>query len=517
MSSYREFLILRYKTIFRNVGNITLGLSVLMLTISVYGLLSDGYKIFLSFFMTVLLTLLIGVIFRIIGKGERKKELSIQDAIVTVFLVWSLAIFLSSLPFIFADYLNFTEAIFESTSGWTGTGLTMFMDVEKLPKSILLWRSVTQYVGGAGFAIITVIIAGSVGAGIYQAEGRSDNLVPNLRESAKIILRIYIIWAIIGTILLMTIGKLSFFDSFNHTLTALATGGFSTKNLSIGAYNSLSVEIIIMILMIMGATGFGVHYAAVLMFQNLFRYRKELKKGEITKLEFKEKLRSEPFLKNPEPRLMFIILLIFSILLFLFSLLQIYGVKDGIINSIFQSITSLTGTGFSTVSFINWNSFGLLILTLLMIFGGMMDSTSSGLKLYRIYIAFELVINQIKSFFKPSGTTFYLEVYKGISRKKIDVDAFKNVIVVFTTYFVTYFIGVFILLGYGYALPDVLFEIASTLSNVGLSIGITSPQAPLGVIWTQIIAMYLGRLEFFVIINSLVKIVRDLREITIFE
>ncbi len=87
----------------------------------------------------------------------------------------------------------------------------MFLDVEILPKSILLWRSVTQYVGGAGFAIITVIIAGSVGAGIYQAEGRSDNLVPNLRESAKIILRIYIIWAIIGTILLMTIGKLPFF------------------------------------------------------------------------------------------------------------------------------------------------------------------------------------------------------------------------------------------------------------------------------------------------------------------
>lgn len=166
---------------------------------------------FSLFFIPAILTFLTGLFFRIISRGERKKELSIHDATVTVFLVWSLAIFLSSLPFIFANYLNFTQAIFESTSGWTGTGLSMFLDVEILPKSILLWRSVTQYVGGAGFAIITVIIAGSVGAGIYQAEGRSDNLVPNLRESAKIILRIYIIWAIIGTILLMTIGKLPFF------------------------------------------------------------------------------------------------------------------------------------------------------------------------------------------------------------------------------------------------------------------------------------------------------------------
>jgi len=516
VSSYREFLILRYKAIFRNVGNITIGLSLLILAISFFAFINDGNKLFFSFFIPAILTFLTGLFFRIISRGERKKELSIHDATVTVFLVWSLAIFLSSLPFIFANYLNFTQAIFESTSGWTGTGLSMFLDVEILPKSILLWRSVTQYVGGAGFAIITVIIAGSVGAGIYQAEGRSDNLVPNLRESAKIILRIYIIWAIIGTILLMTIGKLPFFDSFNHTLTALATGGFSTKNLSIGAYNSLSVEIIIMILMIMGATGFGIHYAAILMVKNFFRYRKELKKGVLTKLEFKEKIRSEPFLKNPEPRLMFVILLIFSTLLFLFSLLQMYGIKEGIINSIFQSISSLTGTGFSTVSFINWNSFGLLILTLLMIFGGMMDSTSSGLKLYRIYIAFELVLNQIKSFFKPSGTTFYLEVYKGISRKKIDVDAIKNVIVVFTAYFVTYFVGVFVLLGYGYSLPNVLFELASTVSNVGLSVGITGPQAPLGVLWTEIIVMYLGRLEFFVIINSCIKIIRDLREVTTF-
>ncbi len=370
-----------------------------------------------------------------------------------------------------------------------------------------------QFIGGAGFAIITVIIAGTMGVGIYQAEGRSDNLVPNLRESARIILRIYLSWAVIGVLLLMFVGELSFFDAFNHTLTGLATGGFSTKNFSIGSFGSLKVEIIIMLLMIMGGTGFGVHYAGLLMIRNFIRNRRDYRSKKISLLELREKIKSEPFLKNPEIKTMFIILVISFLLLFAFTTVEIYGVGNGLVHSAFQSISALTGTGFSTVAFSNWNYFGLLILTILMILGGMMDSTSGGLKLFRVYIAFKLIINQIKEFFKPSGTTFYIEVYKGVSRKKIDLNSIKNVLVVFTMYFITYFIGVFILLAYGYPLHNALFEYASTLSAVGLSTGITSNQAPVGVIWTQTLGMYLGRLEFFVIINALIKLFKDLRDI----
>ena len=513
MPSYKYFLKLRYKAIFRNTGNIIIGLSVLILMVGSSAFIYDSFKDFLPFLITGILSFIIGGVFRNIGRGEKRSELNTQDAVVTVFFVWTLAIFLSSLPFIFSGELNFSQAVFESTSGWTTTGLTMFSDVEVLPRSILIWRSVMQFIGGAGFAIITVIIAGTMGVGIYQAEGRSDNLVPNLRESARIILRIYLSWAVIGVLLLMFVGKLSFFDAFNHTLTGLATGGFSTKNFSIGSFGSLKVEIIIMLLMIMGGTGFGVHYAGILMIRNFIRNRRDYRSKKISLLELREKIKSEPFLKNPEIKTMFIILVISFLLLFAFTTVEMYGVGDGLVHSAFQSISALTGTGFSTVAFSHWNYFGLLIVTILMILGGMMDSTSGGLKLFRVYIAFKLIINQIKEFFKPSGTTFYIEVYKGVSRKKIDLNSIKNVLVVFTMYFITYFIGVFILLAYGYPLHNALFEYASTLSAVGLSTGITSSQAPVGVIWTQTLGMYLGRLEFFVIINAVIKLFKDLRDI----
>jgi len=510
--SYKYFLKLRYKTIFRNTGNIMIGLSVLIFIVGSTAFVYDSFQDFIPFLITGILSLLVAGILRFIGKGEKRSELNTQDAVVTVFFVWTLAIFLSSLPFIFSGELNFSQAVFESTSGWTTTGLSMFSDVEVLPRSILIWRSIMQFVGGAGFAIITVIVAGTMGVGIYQAEGRTDNLVPNLRESARIILRIYLSWAVIGVLLLTLVGKLSFFDAFNHTLTGLATGGFSTKNFSIGSFDSLRVEIIIMVLMIMGGTGFGVHYAGILMIRNLARNRKDYRSKKISSLEFREKIKSEPFLKNPEIRTMFIIIVVSFLLLFSFTTVEMYGMRDGLVHSAFQAITALTGTGFSTVSFSHWNYFGLLILTILMILGGMMDSTSGGLKLFRVYIAFKLIANQIREFFKPSGTTFYIEVYKGVTKKKIDLDTIKNVLVVFTMYFITYFIGVFILLAYGYPLHNALFEYASTLSAVGLSTGLTSSQAPLGVIWTQTLGMYLGRLEFFVIIHAIIKLFKDLRE-----
>lgn len=512
MPSYKYFLKLRYKTIFRNTGSIIIGLGVLILIVGSTAFIYDTPSDFLPFLSSSLITFTIAFVFRFFGKGERKKELNTQDAVVTVFFVWTLAIFLSSFPFIFSGLLNFSQAVFESTSGWTTTGLSMFSDVESLPRTVLIWRSVMQFVGGAGFAIITVIVVGAMGVGIYQAEGRTDNLVPNLRESAKIILRIYLAWALIGVILLMLIGKLSFFDAFNHTLTGLATGGFSTRNFSIGSFGSLKVEIIIMILMIIGGTGFGVHYAAIIMVRNFIRNRKDYKSGKISSLELREKIKSEPFLKNPEPKTMLFILIISFVLVFSFTTYQIYNSGQGIVHAAFQTISALTGTGFSNVSFVSWNFFGLLIITILMILGGMMDSTSGGLKLFRVYIAFKLILNQIKDFFKPSGSTFYIEVYKGVSRKKIDLQSIKNVIVVFTMYFITYFIGVFVLLAYGYPLHEALFEYASTLSAVGLSVGITSGEAPLGVIWTQTLGMYLGRLEFFVIINAIIKVFKDIRE-----
>ncbi|BBE31374.1 potassium transporter [Tepiditoga spiralis] len=512
MSDYKYYLKLRYKTILKNTASMLFALSLLIFLVGSISIFYGDFKTFNSFFMTTITTAGFGLILMLFSIGEKSKIINVQDAVMIIFFVWTFSIFFSSLPFVYYGMLNIHQAIFESTSGWTTTGLTMISNVEIIPKTFLLWRSIMQYIGGAGFALIMVIVAGSTGVGLYQAEGRTDNIVPNLRGSAKIITLIYVSWAILGIVLLMLISKLPFFEAFNHTLTALATGGFSTKNASVGAFNNLSMDIIIMILMIAGGTGFGVHYAFLLMTKNFYKNIKDYKSKKISKLKLKDRISSEPYLKNPEPKTMYFLLFISIILIFLFMGKSLYGVGNGLRHSAFQAISALTGTGFSTVSFLKWNPFGILVMIILMILGGMMDSTSGGLKLYRVYVIIKVIKLQILNFFKPQGTKFHVEVYKGVSKKFINESTFKDVIAVIFMYFLIFFIGVFTLLGYGYNLQDSMFEYSSALSAVGLSVGITSPTAPLGVIWIETIGMYLGRLEFFVIYYAIIKLIKDLKE-----
>ncbi|AEX85093.1 cation transporter [Marinitoga sp. 1135] len=487
MPKYLSNLKHRYKLIFKNTGTMLIYFGIaLMLFGTLAIILYKDLPSFYSFFETGLITVFTGAFFILLSWGTENAPINIQDAIVIIFLVWTLSIFFSALPFVFSGILNIHHAIFESTSGWTTTGLTL-VDVTKIPKIFLIWRSLMQYFGGAGFALIMVIATGALGVGLYQAEGRTDNVVPNLRDSAKIIFGIYLSWAGIGIILLTILAHMSFFDAFNHTLTALATGGFSTKIDSVGEFNNPVAEIIIMVLMIAGGTGFGVHYAA-------------LRRGDL-------------FKKNPEPKTMFFILLFSIPMIAYFTTDKLYGPLNGIRHSAFQAISALTGTGFSTVTFNNWNNMGLLIMTILMILGGMMDSTSGGLKLFRVFVIWKIIVHQIKTYFKPEGSIFHIEVYKGISKKRISYDTLKDVIAVVFMYFIVYTIGVMVLLGYGYSMEDSLFEYASALSAVGLSIGITTPDSPLGVIWIETIGMYLGRLEFFVIYFAIIKMIRDIKDI----
>jgi len=513
MPNYLIFLKSRYKSVFKATGDVLLALSILIFSISILSLFFKDFNMFIPFFSTSLIGFGISGGMKFFTRKDKFDFLNLQDAVMIIFLVWTISIFLSSLPFMFSGLLNFTQAIFESTSGWTTTGLSMFLDVESLPKIILLWRSIIQYIGGAGFALIMVVTAGAMGAGLYQAEGRTDNLVPNLKDSTKLIATIYISWAVAGVIAIFIFTDLNFFDSLNHTFTALATGGFSTNNASIGGFDNVSLELIIMVLMIMGGTGFGVHYAGILLLKNSFKTLKELKNKTIDKLEFKDRIKREPFFKNPEPKTMFYILLIAFIFVTLFSTAEIFNGWESIRHSSFQVISSLTGTGFASTTLINWNAFGIFFLTILMILGGMMDSTSGGLKLYRVYIALKMIIIEMQSYFKPQGVKFHFEVHKGVSKKEVGLETLKNILSIFTMYFLIYFIGVFVLVSHGYNLQDSLFEYASALSAVGLSVGITVPDAPLGVLWIEIFGMYLGRLEFYAIIYAVMKLFKDIKDI----
>jgi trk system potassium uptake protein TrkH len=211
-----------------------------------------------------------------------------------------------------------------------------------------------------------------------------------------------------------------------------------------------------------------------------------------------------------------ITVIIFTALLLVTTFAMIFsGIGEAFRHALFQGVSALTGTGFNTVDVSWWSSkglhTGLYLLTLLMIFGGDMDSTSGGLKQFRLFALIKVIFSEIKGFFLPRNAIVKTEIWKGEKKQYISPSLIREILVIFTFYFVTFGIGTGILASYGHSLADASFEFASALSTVGLSVGITGPNAPLGIIWTETAGMFLGRLEFLVIIFGITKIVKDAR------
>ncbi|MDO9628348.1 MAG: TrkH family potassium uptake protein [Acholeplasmataceae bacterium] len=433
------------------------------------------------------ISILIGSIVFIYFKGREKGKLERNQDAILVVCIWIMAILISSMPFILTGNYTFTQAIFESTSGYSTTGLTV-VDVTVAPKALLLFRSLLQFFGGIGLVLVlTSAISDKFGMRLYSAEGHSDKLMPNLIRSGRTILSIYIGYITIGVMLYLIFG-MPFFDAINHAISAVATGGFSTQKASIGYYNSVPIEIITMVLMLLGGTNFFVH---------LMLLRGKLKN----------------VIGHVEVKLLGIMILI-GFPLFTLNLLSTYNgnVLQSLRVGSFQFISAATGTGYQTVdSFIgvmtpSFFFFGLIIL---MVLGAGMGSTAGGMKQYRVALAFK---------------SMYWNVKEQLSHKKIIRTHFINKIgsktvveredIVFNhsflmIYLVVLVIGTLIFASFGHSLENSLFEFASSLGTVGLSVGITGYHAHPLILWTSAIGMFLGRLEFYVIFIAIAKIYMD--------
>jgi len=482
---FQNILKQRYRLVFGYLGNLFIFFPILLLIPLSYCIWNPStFAESLSFIVTAFLSFVMGLVLKMTMRVKPGSAITVQEGAIVVLFSWIIAILLSALPFVIGGYLDFTQAVFESTSGWTTTGLTL-VDVEKIPGTFLLWRSLMQYFGGAGIAIIMMsAILGPSGLGLYKAEGRMDNLVPNIKSSTRTIAVIYGSYALAG-IAMYVLAGMNVFDAVNHSLTALATGGFSTRTGSIGEFNSIFIEIVTIVLMILGATGFGIHYA---LWKRNFR----------------------AFWKNGEPKLMFVILAVFTPLLMTGTLTVVYSSgAERFRHGLFQTVSALTGTGFSTVDFVPWNQFGIYLIVLLMIFGGDLDSTSGGLKQYRLFALIMILWLEIRRYFLPKDALLKQEIWKGETKRYIDDSLVKEILLVFSLYFFTYAVGTGILMSYGNSMALSAFEFASALSTVGLSVGITSPGAPAGLLWTETIGMFLGRLEFVVVIYAITKLLRD--------
>lgn len=439
------------------------------------------------FLIPGLLTIFVGYLlfFTIRGKQMGKLQRS-QDAIIVV-ACWVLAIFITAMPFYMTGKYNLTQAIFEMTSAWSTTGLSV-VDVEATSHLFLMHRSLVLFFGGVGLVLVMLsALSDTYGMRLYSAEGHSDRLLPNLMKSARLILTIYFCYTVSGIVMYMLFG-MNLFDAIIHSIGALSTGGFSSHAESIAYYDSVWIEAITIVLMILGNINFLAH---------LFLLRGKLKS----------------FFQYCEIKLSFILIAVATPLIaILMTALMSEAFPHAFRIAIFQVVTALTTTGFQTIpSFHALPSCILLILIVLQLIGGGIGSTAGGIKQYRVYIMCKSTYWKIKEMFHPHSMIHAHKVYKVGKLETIHEQEIASTGVFTFFYLCIFFLGSFILCCYGYSLQDSMFDFSSALSTVGLSSGIMCYDAPTPVLWVGTIGMFIGRLEIYVVFLAICRLGKDLR------
>lgn len=469
---------MNYGIITKVLGNLLL-FEIIALIPSLFISLFTGEKDFSAFLYSILLLLLIG--FPMSRVSVTNKRIRAKDALLIVTLGWIFASFFGSLPFVFSGSIpSLIDAFFETVSGFTTTGATILNDIEILPRGILFWRSFTHWIGGMGILVLTIAILPAIGVGGYQifkAESpgpTADKLVPKIKDTAKILYTLYLGLTILQVILLW-LGGMSLYESLIHTFGTVGTGGFSSKNSSIGAFNSSFVVFTITVFMIASGVNFPLYY--------------ELIKG-----------RWKNVIKNSELKLYLSIIGISTILI----TLNIHGkVYDTIFetfkHALFQVSSIITTTGYSTTDFNKWPEFSKAILFMLMFVGGSAGSTGGGMKVVRLLIMGNLVKREISKLLHPRA---YVPIKS--SGKIISSDVVISVTSFFFLYIAIFAFSTLLISLEGIDLISSASAVAATLGNIGPGFELVGPVqnfgffSPLSKILFSLLMLF-GRLELFTV------------------
>ena len=439
------------------------------------------------------ISIVLGVAVMLLRKNLETRNMEWQSPLqrgsLPVMFAWLYGIFLGSLPFVISGLLPFKLAIFESASGWTTTGLTI-VDVSAMPHVVLFHRSFMQYSGGLGFiAVMVMVVHGKQSMNMFSAEGHIDKLAPNLRDSALTILRIYAILLAAGTVLYWLFG-MHIFDALCHAMSALSTAGFSTRAGSIGAYDSVPIDIVTIVLMLAGGTNFVVLYL-------------------ISKRRFKRAFRVS------EVRFMGGLIAVFFPLITLSLIFQgKLGIGRAILDALFGVIAVVTTTAYSTSDFWTWPPFCFALLVLLMFVGGGIGSTAGGIKLIRVYLMLRAARLNIRRRLSPARDINLPQYERPQGRSQITAELIGETFGFVTVYFGITVIGTLILtLSEGASVFDAMFEFTSAFATVGLTNGITRPDMSNVTLITQMVGMILGRLEIFIFFVAIYECFRKARRV----
>ena len=442
------------------LGYIMQGLGIVLLAPILVALIYGEYIKVSAFFIPCFISFLLGTAFT--KKFKNYNKLRLKHGMLISSFAWLWASMIGASIMTLSLDIPFVDALFENMSAWTGSGMTFFVNVEILPKSILFLRSLEQWIGGLGIVIIFIgilIRAGTAASRLYKSEAREEKIKPNIANTLRKALEIYLIYTAAGIILFILAG-LPIFDAINLTFTSISTGGMSIKNANVGFYQNSLVYIITMALMILGATSFSIHYKIV-------------------------KTKGKSVLKDVQFQLLICLILIASAFILVTN-------KMVPIEELFTIVSAITTTGANVVppyELARWSSASLIVLMVLMLIGGSSGSTGGGLKLIRVITVLKGMNLTITNLVSPEGRV----VNTRIGGKKINEREIKEAsayIVIFLMFLVC---GWIIMTLYGYDPFTALFDVISIQSNNGLSTGIVFGGLPMPVKLTLIFLMWIGR------------------------
>ncbi|MBC8147341.1 MAG: TrkH family potassium uptake protein [Bacteroidetes bacterium] len=449
----------------------------LCIPFSLYYKSGDFYDILLS----GIITSLSGGILWFLTRKNKNKNLGKREGYVIVTSAWIIISLFGALPFVINGAItSYTNAFFETMSGFTTTGASILNNIESVPKGLLFWRSLTHWIGGMGIIVLSLAILPILGIGgmqLFVAEvpgPTPDKLHPRVTGTAKRLWGIYILLTFVETIFLI-FGGMDLFESLCHSFGTMATGGFSTRNSSIMGFSPY-IQYVITIFMILAGTNFTLHYLALM--------------GKFEKLR-----------KNEEFHFFLWLLFIATIIITVSMIvLRNTPIEQAFRDSLFQVVSIVTTTGFTTSNYLLWPNYTWLLIFLLMFTGGCAGSTGGGIKAMRQLLLFKSSAVQLKRLIHPRA--FIAVKFNG---KSVSQEIILNILAFFLFYMMIFAFGTFVMSFLGLDFKSAIGSVIASLGNIGPGIGSVGPTGnyaniPVFGKWFLSFLMLLGRLELFTVL-----------------
>ena len=470
---------MNFRAVFFVQGLLLVFVGIFMLLPAIFSLYygdDDLFYVLISSGITILVGVILWLSLRFKG------EIRIRDSFAIVTFGWITVSIFGALPFYLSGYIpSFTNAFFETMSGFTTTGASILTNIEALPHGLLFWRSLTHWLGGMGIIVLSLAIFPMLGIGgmqLYKAEIPGpipDKLTPRIQQTAKLLWGVYVLISLIETILLM-FGGMNVFDSLCHTFGTMATGGFSTKNTSITHFNSAYIDYVIVLFMFIAGANFSLHYYGL--------------RGKFSS-----------YWKSEEFRFYLGITAFFTLFMTVDNLFTIMpNFLESFRYSFFQVVSIMTTTGYATADYEKWSSASQFILMFLMFIGGSAGSTGGSIKILRVMIFFKLGTTELKKLLHPKAI-----IPVRVDGNAVSPNVIVNILGFMFLYLAILIVATIIMNVIGLDLISSFASVAATLGNIGPGLGSVGPadnyfHIPAIGKWVLSFCMLAGRLEIYTVL-----------------